>query len=81
MIRQVKCPKEIKIFDRGPEYMDRFTVIMPDDEVWCMSTNALSPNGICRYEGRSSELSITKADVLCKTVPVHVACKAESLRV
>lgn len=81
MIREVKCPNGIEVYDRGIDYMDRFTIFMPDGEVFCMSTNACSPLGVCRYEGTRKQVVLTDADVRRDMVPVHVARKINDLRV
>lgn len=80
-IPETDCPLDVTVYDRGSHYMDRFTVFMPDGSVFCMSTNACSPIGICRYEGQHDEVPLTNQDVLRKSIPLHVNNKIEELRV
>jgi len=77
-IVEVPCPNDVEVWDVGPNYMDRFTVFMPDGAVFTMSTNALSPIGICNYEGSSK--TVRKDGRRRHTIPEHVSKKIEALR-
>ena len=78
-IVEVPCPDDVEVFDVGPDYMDRFTVFMPCGYVYTMSTNALSPIGVCRYEG--TEKQVKKEGRRRYAIPEHVAEKIEELRI
>lgn len=40
---------QVSIFDNGGKTFDRYTVIIDNKDVYVMSANALSPQGVNRY--------------------------------
>lgn len=44
-----------KVYDNGGQSIDRYTVII-DNDVYTMSTNALSPNGFNQYYGSVGDI-------------------------
>ena len=48
--------KEVEGVYDNPKYADRYTVIMKNADVFNMSENALSPNGVNMYAGNIRDL-------------------------
>lgn len=80
-IPMVAVPNGVRVYDSGPDYFDRFTVIFQDGCLFTMSTNAMSPRGICRFEGQASSVPFDKNAKQVEFVPQHVAEKIRQLEV
>jgi hypothetical protein len=43
------------IYDNGGKTSDRYTVILPNKDIYLMSENANAPNGVCIYLGKKTQ--------------------------
>lgn len=80
-IPMVAVPAGVRVYDSGPDYFDRFTVIFQDGALYTMSTNALSDRGICRFEGMQNEVPLDSQAKMVEFIPVHVAERIKMLEV
>jgi hypothetical protein len=80
-IPMVAVPDGVRVYDSGPDYFDRFTVIFKDGALYTMSTNALSDRGICRFEGMQNEVPRDPKAKMVEFVPAHVAERIKLLEV
>lgn len=80
-IPMVAVPNGVRVYDSGPDYFDRFTVIFQDGSLFTMSTNAMSPRGFCRFEGLADRVPFDKDAKQVDFVPAHVAEKIKQLEV
>lgn len=43
--------RQVKVYDAGSQYADRYVVVFPEGYVRTMSSNAMAPNGCNIYHG------------------------------
>lgn len=79
-MQNVPMPDDVSVYIRGPEYSDRFLVVLPDNTVWRMSANPMSPRGVCEYECMAEAFRPTASETPCVDIPVNIAEKIEELR-
>lgn len=67
-MKLVAIPEAIMVYDSGPDYYDRLTVIYPDGAVF---TTTLNEEEYFKYEGQFHEVSTANTKQL-KLVPPYV---------
>ena len=65
---------KIKGYDNGGSTLDRYTIIIGKD-VWIMSHNPTSPQGICLYFGKASCHYIVDREIKVLSLPTSVQLK------
>lgn len=78
-IPMMAVPDEVRVYDLGNDYHDRFTVIFPDDAIYGMSTNAMAFNGFVQYLGQNGEVPKDPKAIRVDEVPLHVFQKIMEL--
>lgn len=73
IIPMVPVPPHVRVYDSGPDFHDRFTVVFPDDSIYTMSTNAMSPIGMCQYAGTVQNVPFDPDAIRVEMIPDHVA--------
>ena len=63
--------ESIEIYDNGENVIDRYTVIIGND-VFTMSHNPTSPNGVNQYVGSRNEIDINNIGKLITDIPPEV---------
>lgn len=79
MVPMVQVPREVRVYDSGKDFFDRFTVVFPDGALYRMSTNAMSDIGFCQYAGHRDRTPFDSTARLVAEIPLHVAQRIEAL--
>lgn len=75
----VDVPVGARVYDSGPLYSDRFSVIFNDGSLYTMSENAMDHYGICQFEGMTDDVPFDSKATPCSKVPVSVAERIKQL--
>lgn len=68
----------IRAYDNRGITIDRYTIVIGKD-VYIMSHNPTSPQGVCQYFGKSDSLLLTDKEVLVRDLPTSVQLKIYDL--
>ena len=52
----------ITAYDNGGITADRYTIVFPTGDIYCMSRDADKPNGICMYAGENKNIPVDNID-------------------
>lgn len=75
--------KKTTVYDNQGKTMDRYTVIFSNNDIYAMSDNPGSPQGVCMYCGTQISLAYLKthsAKVAINDLPNPVQSKIKELR-